>query len=110
MTTGWMTKARTTVSAVVTMALLTSAVTVATVLASSSQAEAVPSGAVFNPGFIISDENFFDYDSMTVAEIQAFLNAKGPTTCTNCLREYRANTYAHAANPQRCVNAIQAKT
>lgn len=64
----------------------------------------------FQPGNIISDQNFFDYTSMTVADIQAFLDAKGPTSCTNCLRQYRANTYYRAPNPDRCPSAIEAKT
>jgi len=31
----------------------------------------------FDPGYIISDEQFFDSDSMTTAEIQSFLEEKG---------------------------------
>ena len=67
-------------------------------------------GADFNPGLIVSDDVFFNNGSMSVAEIQDFLNAKGPGSCNNCLRQYRASTYARAADPQRCVNALQAKS
>lgn len=39
-------------------------------------------GSDFVPGSIIADELFYDANAMTVAEIQAFLTAKGGT-CTN---------------------------
>lgn len=41
------------------------------------------SGSQFDPGYIISDAQFYESDAMTQAEIQAFLNAKCPTN--NCI-------------------------
>jgi Spy/CpxP family protein refolding chaperone len=36
-------------------------------------AQAAPPGSAFDPGLIISDSVFFDFGTMTVAEIQRFL-------------------------------------
>jgi putative cell wall-binding protein len=36
-------------------------------------------GADFDPGYIISDEQFYDYGSMSASEIQSFLASKVPT-------------------------------
>ena len=63
----------------------------------------------FDPGYIISDENFWNHDTMTVEEIQDFLDKYGPTNCNNCLREYVASTYDRSANPDRCPNALVGK-
>ncbi|MFP5250978.1 MAG: hypothetical protein ACLGHD_01250 [Actinomycetes bacterium] len=53
------------------------ALTAAFVVPVQQALEAAPaaalSGSDFDPGYIISDEEFFDSDSMTVEEIQAFL-------------------------------------
>lgn len=56
----------------------------------------------FDPGFIISDEQFYDTNSMTAAQIQAFLESKvsrceveksyGPHDPIVCLKDYRMNT------------------
>lgn len=56
----------------------------------------------FDPGFIISDEQFYDANSMTAAQIQAFLESKvsrceveksyGPHDPIVCLKDYRMNT------------------
>ncbi len=48
----------------------------------------------FNPGYIISDAEFYNGAAMTEAQIQAFLNARqiGPCTGEGCLRDYRQNT------------------
>ena len=49
----------------------------------------------WDPGFIISDANFYDSSSMTAADIQAFLNGKVPTcraTAVPCLKNYSQTT------------------
>ncbi|PKQ25453.1 MAG: hypothetical protein CVT64_09605 [Actinobacteria bacterium HGW-Actinobacteria-4] len=92
------------------LAALASIVAVLAVVAPSGEASAQMNGNQFQPGYIISDQRFFDYGSMTVGDIQAFLDARGPANCNNCLRVYRADTYAQAANPNRCVDPIEAKT
>jgi putative cell wall-binding protein len=35
----------------------------------------------FDPGYLIADHQFFDGDAMSEAEIQAFLNSRGPSDC-----------------------------
>lgn len=39
-------------------------------------AQAAPPGSAFDPGLIISDSVFFDFGTMTVAEIQRFLDSR----------------------------------
>lgn len=48
--------------------------------------------ADFRPGMLISDAKFYDRDSMTVDQIQQFLNEKGRNCTSNCLKDYRINT------------------
>ncbi|TFD61354.1 hypothetical protein E3T39_04610 [Cryobacterium suzukii] len=62
------------------------------IVAAPQRAEAL-SGSDFNPGNIISDQNFFTTDAMSQNEIQAFLNAQ-VGTCSNtlCLNVYSMNT------------------
>lgn len=50
-------------------------------------------GADFNPGNIISDEEFFTRDAMSEAEIQTFLNQKvGNCSNSRCLNIFKMNT------------------
>lgn len=63
---------------------------------------AAVSGGEFDPGYIISDTQFYDSDAMTEVEIQAFLDAKGPATCRvgyTCLKDYTFTTFTKVANP-----------
>lgn len=55
----------------------------------------------FNAGRIISDELFFAGNSMTVAQIQTFLNEKVPSCRSGytCLKDHSERTYDIAANP-----------
>ncbi|MEV8252606.1 hypothetical protein AB0O95_01425 [Rhodoglobus sp. NPDC076762] len=70
------------------------------------RAEAVV-GSEFNPGYIISDEVFFDDDSLTEAQVQAFLVQMVPS-CVGangypCLRDYSVATYDRPnAGPGHC--------
>ena len=61
----------------------------------------------FNPGLIISDAAFFDYASMSVAQIQRFLESKVPTCNARegepaCLRNYTVNSPAVEETPNNC--------
>ena len=55
----------------------------------------------FDPGYLISDSQFFDRNGMTESEIQSFLEAKSGT-CQNsrCLDILRQDTAARSANEQ----------
>ena len=59
----------------------------------------------FDPGLIISDSIFYDSASMTAAQVQSFLDAKGagcsPAAGSTCLKDYRQTTTSRAAD-DRC--------
>lgn len=55
---------------------------------------AAASAADWDPGYIISDEQFYDTDSMTAADVQSFLNGK-VASCSSgytCLKSYSQAT------------------
>lgn len=62
--------------------------------------------AKFDPGMIISDEVFYDSQTMTVAQIQTFLNQRGSrcnstNTSAECLKDYTETTGSRSAT-SRC--------
>ena len=64
-------------------------------------------GNKFDPGLIISDSVFFDFGTMTVEEIQRFLESQVPvcksgTSGMPCLRNYRTDTPEKSADPGKC--------
>ncbi|UOE26045.1 LGFP repeat-containing protein [Agromyces soli] len=61
-------------------------------------------GADFNPGMIISDAVFYDSKTMTVAQIQSFLNARVPECRSGytCLKDYRQTTKSQPARSEGC--------
>ena len=61
--------------------------------------EPIAKPAEFDPGFIISDYNFFNPTAMTESEIQAFLDARAcaPRDDSPCLMEYRETTFSQPA-------------
>lgn len=77
---------------------LLSAVAVVAVAGSLMAAEPTSSQAAvasdFDPGYIISDDIFFDGDAMSVAEIHAFLESKAPSCATGgtCIDTFRITT------------------
>ena len=92
--------------------------TVALLLTSLSLTSITPAtaldGSKFDPGLIISDSVFFDFGTMTVEEIQRFLESQVPvcksgSTGMPCLRNYKADTPAKSADPGKCA-AMPAKT
>lgn len=63
------------------------------------------SGSEFDPGYIISDQKFFDSNSMTETQIQDFLTSKGGTCSAGytCLKDYRISTFTRpAVEPGHC--------
>lgn len=80
----------------------------------TEQAEAAPQGSAFDPGLIISDSVFFDFGTMSVDQIQDFLDSRvsdcraepdGPA----CLKDYVMDTPATQAAEGRC-EAIPARS
>lgn len=64
-------------------------------------------GSKFDPGLIISDSVFFDFGSMTVEEIQRFLESQVPVCKSGsngmpCLRNYKTDTPEKTADPGKC--------
>ncbi|WP_282825212.1 hypothetical protein [Gulosibacter sediminis] len=73
---------------------------------SAQQAQAA-NAADFNPGYIVSDAQFYNDNAMTAAQVQSFLDEKGGRCDTNCLKDYKVNTHSIAAT-SRC-DAYQGK-
>jgi hypothetical protein len=97
-------------SAMRLLASATAALLLATtfVTLSPPPAEAV-SASEFDPGYIISDQKFFDSNTMTEAQIQSFLNSK-VSSCVagyTCLKDYRMTTFTRAAvEPGHCTEYV----
>lgn len=97
-------------------AIIVSAVLVVTGFVALEGVQAAKAADVsrFDPGLIISDSVFYDFGTMSVADIQRFLESKVPV-CKDgdggpkCLRNYTMDTPAKAAEDGRC-DALEAKT
>lgn len=61
-------------------------------------------GSDFDPGFIMSDEVFYDASTMTAAQVQQFLNSKLPRCEAGytCLKDYTTPTTNKSAVAGRC--------
>lgn len=63
--------------------------------------------SLFDPGLIISDSVFYDFGTMSVADIQRFLNGKLPS-CNDddggpkCIRDFKMDTQAVTGEDGRC--------
>ncbi|WP_156357314.1 hypothetical protein [Frigoribacterium sp. Leaf263] len=69
------------------------------VAAPSAASATSASGADFDPGFIISDANFYASNAMTGTQIQSFLNSKGGScTGSNCLKVKKVASNTRAAD------------
>lgn len=88
--------------------------TVMPIVTPQPEAVAAPPGSAFDPGLIISDSVFYDFGTMTVQDIQDFLDSRvsdcraepgGPP----CLKDFVADTQAMPASAGRC-EAIPART
>lgn len=81
------------------LAMALSIAVVVTGLAASAPAVQAANASDFDPGYIISDANFYERDAMSQAEIQAFLEAKtGPCSNANCLPALKVDTFDRPAN------------
>ena len=93
-------------------ALIVCGAFLSSVLVSMPSPAAALSGSDFDPGYIISDEKFFDSGTMSESQIQSFLNSK-VTTCKTgytCLKDYRVSTFTRAAvEPGHCKAYIGAE-
>lgn len=80
---------------------------------SEQEPAAALNGSMFNPGLIISDSVFYDFGSMSVNQIQKFLESQVSDCSTEnvpgCLKDFKTNTPAVAESPGRCA-AIPAMT
>jgi LysM repeat protein len=74
-------------------------------LQTNNKAEAADASR-FDPGLIISDSVFYDFGTMTVAEIQRFLESKVPvcrtTTGPECLRNYVSDQLEKPGEDGKC--------
>lgn len=64
-------------------------------------------GSKFDPGLIISDSVFYDFGTMSVDDIQRFLDSQVPVckskpTGMPCLKDYTADTPEKTADPGKC--------
>ncbi len=64
-------------------------------------------GKTFDPGLIISDSVFFDFGSMSAAEIQRFLDSQVPVCGSSssgmpCLKNYKTDTPEKIAEVGKC--------
>jgi LysM repeat protein len=96
-------------------AVLVSSLAVAGIVAIPSEQEPAEAlnGSMFNPGLIISDSVFYDFGTMTVADIQRFLDGrlsacKAAADRPGCLKDYRLSHPAVEGSPGRC-KAMPAK-
>ncbi|WP_305001537.1 cell wall-binding repeat-containing protein [Salinibacterium soli] len=83
------------------LALLLPATVLSTLLVGVAPATRVDAAATFDPGYIISDAQFYDSDAMTESEIQAFLESKVPTCRVGyvCLKDFTQTTQSKGADP-----------
>ena len=88
------------------MAVIASMSIVGLVAVDGQKAEALQ-GSSFNPGLIISDSVFYNSSTMSIAEIQRFLDGKvsqcrADSSRPGCLKDYRLSTPAVTGSAGRC--------
>ena len=76
-------------------------------------AQAAPPGSAFDPGLIISDSVFYDFGSMTVAQIQAFLDSRvaqcrATNPAIDCLKDVKIDIPATPATGPGAVGPCKA--
>ncbi|MEV8214490.1 cell wall-binding repeat-containing protein [Leifsonia sp. NPDC077715] len=69
-------------------------------LATTPQRAEAANAADFQPGYIISDSNFYNGSAVDAGNIQAWLNVQVPACDAGytCLKDYRESTYSRAAD------------
>lgn len=81
---------------------------------SEQEPAAALNGSKFDPGLIISDSVFYDFGTMSVADIQRFLDGR-VATCRaaadrpGCIKDYRISTPGATGSPGRC-ESVPAKS
>jgi LysM repeat protein len=76
---------------------------------SEQEPAAALNGSMFNPGLIISDSVFYDFGTMTVQDIQRFLDGRvaacrAAADRPGCLKDYRISTPGATGSPGRCTS------
>lgn len=89
--------------AALAVACLVAVVSVAAPEPTSPRLQTAADLSRFDPGNIITDEVFYDSASMTAAQVQSFLDAKGENCRQDsgdpaCLKDFRQNTSTRAAD------------
>jgi len=85
--------------AMIASTALTASLLVATGLVSSVTSAQALSGADFDPGYIISDQVFFNGGAMNEGQVQQFLDAQiGSCTNSNCMNVKRTDTASRAGD------------
>ena len=95
-------------------AILTLVVAGITNVNKSTDSSLALNGSMFDPGLIISDSVFYDFGTMTVKDIQRFLDSRVPNcnaspTSPGCLKDFTMDIPATPASEGRC-SAIEART
>ena len=82
--------------------LIAAASAVAAALALVPAPAIAESPAPFYPGYIISDDSFYNPDAMTAGQIQSFLEDRSchPKDGVPCLADFRMNSPAQPASPE----------
>ena len=83
---------------------------IAAATAASAALALVPAAALaepatpFYPGYIISDDSFYNPDAMTTGQIQDFLEDRSchPKDGVPCLADFHMNSPAQPASAERC--------
>lgn len=76
---------------------------------SEQEPAAALNGSMFDPGLIISDSVFYDFGTMSVADIQRFLDGRvaacrAAADRPGCLKDYRLSHPAVTGSPGRCTS------
>ncbi len=100
---------RTSLALVAALAVAVSGLTFGTVLAEQATTEtaSAATASAFDPGYIISDANFYDGSAMSASGVQSFLNSVAPN-CRQasggpkCLKDFTQNVSTIGAVSGRC--------
>jgi LysM repeat protein len=81
---------------------------------SEQEPAAALNGSMFDPGLIISDSVFYDFGTMSVADIQRFLDGRvaacrAAANRPGCIKDYRLSTPGATGSPGRC-ESVPAKS
>lgn len=95
-------------TAAVRVAAMATGLTLALSLVVASPQQSAAATGTWDPGYIVSDQQFYDGNAMSAAEIQSFLEAKvpvcqpersaGPNDPIVCLKDYRLTTVTRPAD------------